>query len=194
MHYSLRQPVSDKQTGTRGSSIFSNKEWDVLGCDLKLSPRALPLVRGIFDDKTEEGIAYDLRISVHTVHSYLIRIYQTLGVHSREELLVYVFGRYLERHRLPKSQRSAGQGERATKPRVRLELPAFGMSPTHARFSFRRRRMSRALSGSIRWPSNSAGNRIPQPTTRPSGRYQVSTCQRRQPPTGPVRCLQSGCA
>ncbi len=120
MHYSLRQPASDKQTATRDSSIFSNKEWDELGCDLRLSPRALQLVRGIFDDKTEEGIAYDLGISVHTVHSYLIRIYQKLSVCSREELLVYIFARYLEQHRPPKSQRSAGQSERAAKPRGRL--------------------------------------------------------------------------
>ncbi len=120
MHYSLRQPASDNQTGTRGSSIFSNKEWDELECDLKLSPRALQLVRGIFDDQTEEAIAYDLSISVHTVHSYLIRIYQRFGVCSREQLLVYVFGRYLERHRLPKSQ--PGQGKRAARPRVRVRL------------------------------------------------------------------------
>ncbi|MEE9131476.1 MAG: LuxR C-terminal-related transcriptional regulator [Phycisphaerales bacterium] len=120
MHYSLRQPASDNLTGTKGSSIFSSNEWDALGCDLKLSPRALPLVRGIFDDKTEEKIAYDLSISVHTVHSYLIRTYQRFGVCSREQLLVYVFGRYLERHRLPESQRSAGQRKRAVKPRVRL--------------------------------------------------------------------------
>ncbi len=120
MHYSLRQPASDKQTAASGSLIFSNEEWDELGCDLRLSPRALQLVRGIFDDQTEGAIAYDLRISVHTVHSYLIRIYQRFGVFSREQLLVYVFGRYLERHRLPESQRSAGQGKRAAKPRVRL--------------------------------------------------------------------------
>ena len=98
MQYSLRQPASDRQTATRGSSIFSNKQWDELGCDVKLSPRALQLVRGIFDDKTEEEIAQDLRISAHTVHSYLIRIYQRFGVCSREGLLVYIFGRYLERH------------------------------------------------------------------------------------------------
>jgi ATP/maltotriose-dependent transcriptional regulator MalT len=120
MHYSLRQPSSNNQPAARDSSIFSKKEWDELGCDLKLSPRALQLVRGIFDDKTEEGIAYDLSISAHTVHSYLIRIYQRLGVCSREQLLVYIFGRYLEQHRSPKSQRSAGQGERAAKPRDRL--------------------------------------------------------------------------
>ncbi len=120
MHYSLRQPASDNQTGSRGSSIFSKREWDELGCDLKLSSRELQLVRGIFDDKTEKAIAYDLSISVHTVHAYLIRIYQTLGVRSREQLLVYIFGRYLEQHRLPESQRSAGQGKRAAKPRVRL--------------------------------------------------------------------------
>ncbi len=103
MQYSLRQPASNNQTGIRGSSIFSSNEWDELACDLKLSPRALQLVRGIFDDKTEEGIAFDLNISAHTVHSYLIRIYQRLGVCSREELLVYIFGRHLEQHRLPKS-------------------------------------------------------------------------------------------
>lgn len=119
MQYSLRQPASNNQTGTRGSSIFSKREWDELGCDLKLSPRALQLVRGIFDDQTEVAIAYDLSISVHTVHSYLIRIYQRFGVCSREQLLVYVFGWYRERHRLPESQRSAGQGKRAEKPRVR---------------------------------------------------------------------------
>ena len=108
MQYSLRQLAFHTQTATSGSSIFSNKEWDELGCDLKLSPRALQLVRGIFDDQTEGAIAYDLRISVHTVHSYLIRIYQRFGVCSREELLVYVFGHYLEQHRLPESPRSAG--------------------------------------------------------------------------------------
>lgn len=79
-----------------------------MGRDLKLSPRALQLVRGIFDDKTEDGIAFDLNISAHTVHSHLIRIYQRLAVCSREELLVCIFGRYLEQNRLPKSQRSAG--------------------------------------------------------------------------------------
>ncbi|MEE9128903.1 MAG: LuxR C-terminal-related transcriptional regulator [Phycisphaerales bacterium] len=104
----LRQPASDKQIATRGSSIFSNKEWDELECDLKLSPRTLQLVQGIFDDKTEEGIADDLRISVHTVHAYLIRVYRRFGVCSRGQLLVYTFGRYLERHRSPKSRRSAG--------------------------------------------------------------------------------------
>ena len=119
MHYSLRQPTSNNQTATSGSSIFSNKEWDELGCDLMLSLRALQLVRGIFDDQTEVAIAYDLSISVHTVHSYLTRIYQRLGVCSREQLLVYIFGRYLERHRSPGSQRSAGQGKRAAKLRVR---------------------------------------------------------------------------
>ena len=75
----------------------------MLACDLKLSPRALQLVRGIFDDQTEEAIAYDLRISADTVHSHLRRIYSRLGVYSREQLLVFIFGRYLERHRLPKS-------------------------------------------------------------------------------------------
>ena len=115
----LRQPASNSLTDTSGSSIFLNKEWDELGRDLKLSPRALQLVQGIFDNKTEEGMADDLSISVHTVHSYLVRVYQRLSVCSREELLVYVFGRYLDQHRSPKSKRSAGQSVRAAKLRIR---------------------------------------------------------------------------
>ncbi len=106
------KPASDSLTESRGSSIFSNKEWEELGCDLKLSPRLLQLVQGIFDDKTEVGIAHDLRISPHTVHTYLMRLYRKLSVCSRVELVEYVFKRHLERHRLPKSRRSAGQSER----------------------------------------------------------------------------------
>ena len=94
--------------GARDSSIFSNKEWQELACDLKLSPRALQLVRGIFDDRSEAGMAFGLGISVHTVHSYLNRIYRTFGVSSRGQLLVFIVGRYLERRRLPKSRRSTG--------------------------------------------------------------------------------------
>lgn len=120
MSRSLQQPASDSLTETRGSSIFSNKEWDKLGIDLNLSPRALQLVQGIFNSKTEEGIANDLGISVHTVHTYLVRVYKQLSVRSREELLVFVFGWYLERHGLSESQRAAGQSERAARPRGRL--------------------------------------------------------------------------
>ena len=103
MQDALRQPALDTQPATKGSLIFSKKEWQVLRRDLKLSPRAMQLVRGIFDDQTEEAIADDLSISVHTVHSYRTRVYQRLGVSSREQLLVFTFGRYLERHRSPKS-------------------------------------------------------------------------------------------
>ncbi len=107
MEYSLRQPALDAQTAARGSLILSKKEWHALGRDLKLSPRAMQLVRGIFDDQTEEAIADDLSISAHTVHSYFTRIYQRLGVCSREQLLVFTFGRYLQRRRLPKSRSPA---------------------------------------------------------------------------------------
>ena len=45
MHYSLRQPASDKQTGTRGSSIFSSEEWDELGRDLRAALGSIDLLR-----------------------------------------------------------------------------------------------------------------------------------------------------
>ncbi len=107
MQDALRQHALDTQPATKGSLIFSKKEWQVLRRDLKLSPRAMQLVRGIFDDQTEEAIADDMSISVHTVHSYFTRIYQRLGVCSREQLLVFMFGRYLERRKVPKSRSPA---------------------------------------------------------------------------------------
>ena len=120
MEDALRQLALDTQPATKGSLIFSKNEWQVLGRDLKLSPRALQLVRGIFDAQTAEAIADDMSISVHTVHSYRARIYQRFGVCSQKELLVYIFGRYLEQHGLPKPQRSGRKRKRATKRRVRL--------------------------------------------------------------------------
>ena len=107
MEYALRQPALDALTAARGSLILSKKEWYALRRDLKLSPRALQLVRGVFDDQTEEAIADDLSISVHTVHTYFTRLYQKLGVCSREQLLVFTFGRYLQRRRSPKSRSPA---------------------------------------------------------------------------------------
>ncbi len=107
MEYSLTQAALDARTATKGSLILSKKEWHALGRDLKLSSRALQLVRGVFDDRTEEAIADELSISAHTVHSYFTRLYQQLGVRSREQLLVFIFGRYLEQHRLPKSRSPA---------------------------------------------------------------------------------------
>ena len=74
--------------------LFSNEEWDSISTSLKLCPRELQVLQGIFADQTELQIASHLGISHHTVHSYLIRIYRKLEVNSRCELLLEVFAEY----------------------------------------------------------------------------------------------------
>lgn len=75
----------------QGSSIFSKTQWAAIARSLNLSPRELGIVKFIFDDKSEEGIAFGLDISRHTVHTYLNRLYRKTGVNSRCQLLVHVF-------------------------------------------------------------------------------------------------------
>ena len=63
---------------TSGSAILSSKEW-----------------WSVFDDKKEVEIAQELKISAHTVHTYLGRLYRKLNVSSRAQLIVRVFAEYL---------------------------------------------------------------------------------------------------
>lgn len=83
--------IRSANDGSRGSLIFSKSQWATIARSLNLSPRELEIVKHIFDDKSEEGIAFGLDISRHTVHSYLNRLYRKIGVNSRSQLLVHVF-------------------------------------------------------------------------------------------------------
>lgn len=84
-------PIRSADDGSQGSSIFSETQWAAIARSLSLSPREFEIVKYVFDGRSEEGIAFGLRISRHTVHSYLNRLYRKLGVKSRSQLLVRVF-------------------------------------------------------------------------------------------------------
>lgn len=90
-------PIRSADDGSQGSSIFSETQWAAIAQSLSLSPRELEIVKYIFDDKSEEGIAFGLRISRHTVHSYIKGLYRKIGINSRSQLLVRVF---CQSHRL----------------------------------------------------------------------------------------------
>jgi DNA-binding NarL/FixJ family response regulator len=83
-----------------GSSLLSTGTWPTLGESLRLSPRELQVVKGVFQDHKEELIAADLGISPHTVSTYLQRIYAKLCVQSRTQLIVRVIAEYLRAARL----------------------------------------------------------------------------------------------
>lgn len=67
-------------------AVFADGEWQEIGRCLRLSPREIQIVRHACEDRKELSIALALRISRHTVHTHLSRVYRKLGVSSRCKL------------------------------------------------------------------------------------------------------------
>jgi DNA-binding CsgD family transcriptional regulator len=81
--------------GNQGLLLFPLSAWPRLGMALRLSPREVQIVQGVFEDRKEESIAYELGISPHTVNTYFQRLYAKLRVSSRAQLIVRVMAEYL---------------------------------------------------------------------------------------------------
>ncbi|MGB6220942.1 response regulator transcription factor [Haloferula sp.] len=79
-----------------GATILCRLAWDRIADVLKLSPRELQVVQGIFDDKTELAIASSLGLSTSTVHTYTERIYHKLDVRDRVQLVICVVRSFLD--------------------------------------------------------------------------------------------------
>ncbi len=90
-------------------------DWEFLQRALTLSPRELQIVQHVYDDHTELDIAVSLGISVHTVHTYVGRLYRKLGVASRCQLLRSVMDAYLLSAR-PETERGRRRLERMGSP------------------------------------------------------------------------------
>jgi DNA-binding CsgD family transcriptional regulator len=78
-----------------GSSLLPATAWPHLSDTLRLSPREMQIVQGVFEDQKEESIAYELGISPHTVNTYFQRLYTKLHVSSRPQLILRVIAEYL---------------------------------------------------------------------------------------------------
>jgi DNA-binding NarL/FixJ family response regulator len=76
-------------------SILPHDAWEAIAKSLRLSARELQIIQGIFDDQKEFAIADELKISMHTVHTHLERLYRKLGVSSRVALVLYILSEYL---------------------------------------------------------------------------------------------------
>ena len=87
-------PLPPQHSGA-GLSLLPMSAWPRLGMALRLSPRELQIVQGVFDDRKEESIAHELSISPHTVNTYFQRLYGKLGVSSRLELAVVASEQHL---------------------------------------------------------------------------------------------------
>ena len=84
-----------RRRAMRGKAVLTSQEWRSLAARLALSPRELQILQLVFDDEKELAIAESLSISPHTVHTHLGRLYRKLGVSSRCEAVVKIFGEHL---------------------------------------------------------------------------------------------------
>lgn len=78
-----------------GSAMLSKKAWDEIERSLKLSGRELQIARGVFDNLTDGAIAANLRISEHTIHEHLNRLYKKLRVTTRGQMIVRMMHEFL---------------------------------------------------------------------------------------------------
>lgn len=81
--------------GCGSRSVLTEDEWLSIVASLRLSDREFQIVQCIFDGDKETTIANSLDLSPHTVHTYIERLYRKLGVASRCELLIRIFGEHL---------------------------------------------------------------------------------------------------
>jgi DNA-binding CsgD family transcriptional regulator len=79
----------------RDRSILPYDAWKTIAQALRISNRELQIIQEIFDDRKEFAIADDLKISIHTVHTHLERLYRKLGVTSRVTLVLHILSEYL---------------------------------------------------------------------------------------------------
>jgi len=84
--------------GNPGRHIFSDRQWLSLARSLGLSSRELEIIQCVFDDQIEQAMALELGISVHTIHTYLERLYRKLGVGSRCAAVIRVFAEHFDQH------------------------------------------------------------------------------------------------
>jgi DNA-binding CsgD family transcriptional regulator len=57
----------------------------------RLSPREREILDLLLHEDSEKGIAATLGLSVHTVHTYLQRLYRKLEVRTKTQLIVKVY-------------------------------------------------------------------------------------------------------
>jgi DNA-binding NarL/FixJ family response regulator len=84
-----------KTSTPSGAGMLSERAWAAIAESYRLSPREMQIIRGIFDNHTEHGIAAALGISKHTIHTYLTRIFRKLDATTRTQVVLRVMEQFL---------------------------------------------------------------------------------------------------
>ena len=80
----------DSQRNLHGAALLSDQAWLEIAKTLDITKRELQIVQGVFDNLHEEGIANRFKISEHTVHMHLNRLFKKLTVTTRTELVLRI--------------------------------------------------------------------------------------------------------
>jgi DNA-binding CsgD family transcriptional regulator len=80
----------DSRRKLRGASLLSDHAWLEISRTLGLTKREVQIVQSVFDNLPETEIAKRFRISGHTVHTHLNRLFKKLTVTSRTELVLRI--------------------------------------------------------------------------------------------------------
>ena len=75
-------------------NLFTGAEWNELTTQLNLSTRQAQIAIHLIEGLGDKQIAGQLGISVHTVRTYLERMFAKLSVQDRNELIVSIFRQY----------------------------------------------------------------------------------------------------
>jgi DNA-binding CsgD family transcriptional regulator len=70
--------------------MLSDLAWLEVARSLRLTKRELQIVQGVFDNLPKTGIAGRFKISEHTVHTHLNRLFKKLAVTTRTDLVLCI--------------------------------------------------------------------------------------------------------
>jgi len=85
--------VDSKRNSRRkllGASLLTEHAWHEIGRTLGITKRELQIVQGVFDNQHEADIAKRFKLSPHTIHMHLNRLFKKLAVTSRTELVLRI--------------------------------------------------------------------------------------------------------
>ena len=74
----------------RGASLLTDHAWLEISRTLGITKRELQIVQAVFDNKHEADTAKRFKLSPHTVHMHLNRLFKKLNVTSRTELVLRI--------------------------------------------------------------------------------------------------------
>jgi len=84
------KPKRAEHKKLRGAAILSDHAWSEIATALRITPRELQIVQGVFDNLTQKQVASRLSMHEHTAHTHLNRLFKKLNVTTRTELVLRV--------------------------------------------------------------------------------------------------------